>query len=116
MPIVEYEAFEAYRVAGVLTGVFVGGCVDRGDGSSFRAKAHAHTTRFPNPGFICVRSAKRLYNAQGKPSLLMWHELAHLLVNQGHTAPWREAMRSLCGRLDKNSAALHCQRLAIARR
>ena len=93
MPSIPYPAFEAYAYAGILQGVFVGGCVDRGDGSSFRAKAHAHTKE-PNKGWICVRSAKRLY-VQGtdRPSKLMWHELCHLISGTGHTEAWRRVMR-----------------------
>ena len=65
--------------------VFVGGCVERGDGSSFRRKAHAHCNKTdPHKGTICVRSAKRLYTPSGKPSYLMYHELAHILTGHGH--------------------------------
>jgi len=35
----------------------------------------------------------------GKPSLLMWHELAHLVSKSGHTDKWAKAMRELCGRV-----------------
>ena len=103
MPAIQYEPFEAYTVAGLLAGVFVGGCVERGDGSSFRRKAHAHTQAIDtNKGWVCVRSAKRLYVAgTTKPSLLMWHELSHLFVPYEYHGPqWRKTMRALCGRVD----------------
>lgn len=77
--------------------VFVGGCVERGVGSSFRRQAHAHNhKRDPRYGWICVRSPKRLKTPSGKPSTLMYHEYAHMLVpNQGHTAKWAEVLTSL---------------------
>ncbi len=78
--------------------MFVGGCVERGDGSSFRAKAHAHThSDDAYNGWICVRSAKRLGN--GKPSMLMLHELAHILTGHGHDDTWRKKLRELGGRI-----------------
>jgi len=65
--------------------VFVGGCIERGDGSSFRAMAHAHTMDDdPNKGWVCFRSAKRLFTPAGKPSRLLWHEIAHCLISGGH--------------------------------
>lgn len=76
-----------------VAGVFVGGCVERGVGSSFRAQAHAHTSgdRF---GWICIRGWKRLYQRG-----LMLHELAHVLTRQGHTDEWRACLRELGGRV-----------------
>jgi hypothetical protein len=86
-----------------VAGVFVGGCITRGEGSSFRAKAHAHINKnFPNPGWICVRSSKRLYSASGKPSNTMIHELAHILTMQGHTQKWADLARTLGCRIPKN--------------
>jgi hypothetical protein len=76
-----------------LVGLFVGGCVERGDGSSFRRRAHAHTHKTdPHRGWVCVRSAKRLMTPSGKPSRLMWHEYAHITLGHGHghDAAWRE--------------------------
>ena len=99
MPEIRFKHFDKYRDQGILRGVFLAGCVDRGDGSSFRRKAHAHTGG-NNKGWICVRSRHRLMGTSGKPSLLMWHELAHLISRQGHTAKWRDTMRQLCGRTD----------------
>lgn len=104
MPVIEYEPFTAYYVAGLLQGVFVEGCVERGDGSSFRRKAHSHPDHprwtHDHPGWICVRSRKRLYQPNGKPTLLMWHELSHLFVPDEYHGPyWKKTMRTLAGRL-----------------
>jgi hypothetical protein len=73
-------------------GIFVGGCIERKEGSSFRRKAHAHCFRKETSiylgdkyfGYICVRSPKRLFMKNGKPSLLLWHELAHIVTQAGH--------------------------------
>ena len=113
MPKVEYTAFDQYPQ---LAGVFVGGCVKRGDGSSFRARAHAHTVHAGQtmPGWICVRSAKRLYNADGRVSNLMLHELAHILTNEGHTDKFRNKLRELGGRCTLNAAKRKRRRLVLA--
>ena len=111
MPVVEFPEFEKYKTQG-FKGVFVGGCIERGDGSSFRAKAHAHNEPYikvdsiivkdehGNPkvwkhfGWICVRSAKRLYTRPGQPSNLMWHELCHILTpGHSHDDVWRAKAR-----------------------
>ena len=84
-----------------LQGVFVGGCVERGDGSSFRRQAHAHTSKTdPFQGWVCVRSPKRLRTASGKPSMVMLHELAHILTGHGHDDTWRRKVRELGGRIN----------------
>jgi hypothetical protein len=100
-PLMDYQFPEPYGVVKV----FVGGCIERGDGSSFRAKAHAHCnkTHDKNYGTICVRSYKRLYTPSGKPSHLMWHELAHIITGQGHTANFVKCMTKKLGlKLDKS--------------
>lgn len=94
MPKVRYPAFDIYPE---FKGLFVGGCVDRGDGSSFRAKAHAHTGD-SNKGWICVRAARRVGDTS-KPNMLMLHEVAHLISGHGHDDVWRKAAKSIGYRL-----------------
>lgn len=94
---IDYPPFEKYGVK-----VFVGGCVERGVGSSFRHSAHSHNSHSdPFFGWVCVRSHRRLYVLNtDRPSQLMLHEYAHILVpNRGHTDAWREMARSLGYRL-----------------
>lgn len=94
MPKIEFEPFKKFSE---LKGVFLGGCVERGDGSSFRRRAHAHNRKSDSLfGWICVRSPKRLYTMKGTPSRVMWHELAHILTpNHGHDDAWRKKMQEL---------------------
>jgi hypothetical protein len=82
-----------------VKGVFVGGCVARGDGSRFRAKAHAHS-RGEHAGWICFLSAKRLECRE-----LILHELAHILTGEGHTDKWRRELLRLGGTLNLVSTA-----------
>ena len=68
--------------------VFVGGCRRRGEGSRFRAKAHAHN----DERVICYLSAKWLDYRE-----LALHELAHVLAGNGHTDKWRAKVIELGG-------------------
>lgn len=81
-----------------VAGVFVGGCVARGVGSRFRAKAHAHTSG-PYKGWLCFLSAARLSD-----NALVIHELAHILSGKGHTNEWRQMVVNLGGTLSETDS------------
>lgn len=100
-----------------IKGIFLGGCVCRGVGSSFRAQAHAHNDRRDdNFGWVCFRSLRRLGQVvlvecdDGttevqvmKPSKILIHEWAHVLTpGHGHDDCWRAKMRELGQRIPKN--------------
>jgi hypothetical protein len=95
------------------TRLFIGGCVKRGVGSSFRHKADAHCYKADKLfGTLCFRSIKRLgeyhtvANDDGtvtiiidKPSRLVLHEYAHLLApNQPHNKTFDRRYRELLKR------------------
>lgn len=77
-----------------VEGIFVGGCVERGVGSSFRAKAHAHV-KGSFAGWICFRKRERL-----EDRMLCLHELAHVITREGHTKNWRACVLRIGGTLD----------------
>src|SRR5262245_22417040 len=86
-------------------GVFAGGCVERGIGSSFRSMAHAHT-HGAHKGWLCLRTARHAMNRT-----LLLHELAHLIAGKGHDNRWRAALLALGGTLDpKDSMREYHQR------
>ncbi len=98
-----------------IKGIFLGGCIERGVGSSFRRQAHAHNHKSDAYfGWVCFRSIKRLGAWRGipstsagnssaetvvvidKPSRTLFHEYAHILTpNHGHDDTWRRKMEEL---------------------
>lgn len=80
-------------------GVFVGGCIDERNSWSVwedGRQAHAHNSSTdPFMGWICfVRPEDVL--TRGKPSKILLHEYAHLLVpNKGHPPAWKRAVTRL---------------------
>lgn len=92
-------------------GIFVWGCVERGEGSAFRKFAHAHNYKSdPLFGWICFRSTKRIdghYRLYSKPkdgfdgeiistNQILLHEYSHLLApNHSHDDAWRKAAKSI---------------------
>lgn len=100
MPVVHIQEFDKYQE---VKGVFVEGCVERGDGSRFRAYAHSHINKQDsNKGWICVLSRKRLRTESGSLGTTMIHELAHILSGHGHDDIWRKKMRELGGTIRKH--------------
>ena len=85
-----------------LRGVFVGGCVERGVGSKFRATAHAHTGG-AHRGFICFRSDKWLH-----VKAVWLHELAHVVTRSPHSPRWRQFLLQIGGTLDPVYDNGHC--------
>jgi len=77
-----------------VKGIFVGGCVERGEGSRFRAKAHSHI-KGHYKGWICFLSERRLDSNE-----LMLHEVAHVISESGHDDKWRETVLRIGGTLD----------------
>ena len=83
-----------YKKYEEIKGVFVGGCVARGEGSRFRAKAHAHIEgKFK--GWLCFLSNKWLHVKE-----LWLHEIAHLLTDSGHDDKWRSKVIEIGGTID----------------
>lgn len=83
MPLLQKDELPKHFQHESVKAVFVGGCVERGDGSSFRRKAHAHChKKDANLGIICYRSPKRLGQYR-----LACHEIAHLAGG----GPWHNA-------------------------
>lgn len=91
MPIIHHPILSYYPE---VKGVYALGCVERGDGSRFRAKAHSHT-HGQYAGWICYLSMKWLDCKE-----LALHELAHILTGQGHTDKWRNKLLEIGGTLD----------------
>lgn len=92
MPVIKLSIYKDYKE---VKGTFVGGCVIRGDGSRFRAKAHTHANG-KYKGWICILSMKRIEIKE-----ILLHELAHAITNQGHTDKWRAKLLELGGTLDE---------------
>ena len=93
-----------------VLGVFVGGCVARGIGSSFHAMAHTHDGRNggdPFVGWICVRSTKRVLTASGQPTRILLHEVAHVLAPKAShgSAAFVKALAAVGIRTDSYSRA-----------
>lgn len=94
MPIITRDQYPAGLDHPALRGVFIGGCIERGDGAKYHAKAHTHTSG-GNVGWICYQSNKWTWCKE-----LALHELAHVITLQGHTDKWRKVLLELGGTLD----------------
>jgi len=85
----------------IVWGVYVGqGCITGKDPLDWiHILAHAHNRKDEEYfGWICIRDAKMAFTKLGNPSLVMKHEVAHLIANdQGHTKKWREVLTQMGG-------------------
>jgi len=85
----------------VVWGVYVGdGCVSAADPLEWaNIHAHAHNkTDDPWFGWICIADDRKAFTKLGRPSLLMKHEVAHLLVpNAMHNAKWKKVLTGMGG-------------------
>lgn len=81
-----------------ITGIHIGGCImhfsrlHEDDGME-GAMAHAHIGQSRYQGWICYESPVIFYDPQYE--WVFWHEYAHVVANDGHTAKWRRVMRDL---------------------
>ncbi len=81
-----------------VKGIFLGGCVREGVGSSLDSRgsypiAHTHIGNIAEKRWICYRNPV-IYRDPAY-EYVRWHEYAHVLANQGHTDKWRRIMQSL---------------------
>ena len=73
--------FQAWGVNGVGYGGCVRGNRFRSGPGAMRRRGHAHSERDdPLAGWICIKAfnPSRRYTSTGKPSMLVWHEVAHI--------------------------------------
>ena len=80
-------------------GVMVGSCIDErvAWGIWVDAGAHAHNEKGSDwEGWICVMRPEDVLTPTGKPSKMLLHEYAHLLVpNEGHSRKWKREVTKL---------------------
>jgi hypothetical protein len=83
-----------------LVGIATGGCV--GSHPWGKYWAHSHCRRKGNEpfGWICVRYPEWTTMANGAPTPLVLHELAHIITDEEHTVRWGQVLESLGGRVD----------------
>lgn len=105
--LIPLELYERVFKAG-YRGTFLGGCIERKEGSNIRHSAHCHCglkkdkSKYPHHGFICIKSKKpeKCINKNGKPTLMFLHELAHLICvgenkGNGYGKKFFEVARSI---------------------
>lgn len=85
------EAVGLREWSSIVWGIFIGGCVSGETTWSEMAGTDAHAHQDAEwAGWICIYSGRAALT-KGKPSQLLLHELAHLLVSGGHNDRWRSA-------------------------
>lgn len=81
-----------YPELGAIWGIYIGdGCISGRDPLEWqRIDAHAHALEDDEwRGWICVARAVDVITPKGRPSTILWHELAHILAKNGaHGIKW----------------------------
>jgi len=85
----------------IVWGVYLGqGCITGNDPLDWKElRAHAHNDKDEEWfGWICLADIKDAFTKLGNPSMVIKHEIAHLLApNQGHTKKWKEILTAMGG-------------------
>jgi len=96
MRTISYSKRPDFLKSEFVAGICVCECVRDGLHDDFPELAHAHCDAHdPFCGWICVKNPEHV---SFKP--LMLHEVAHILVNDGHTDKWRKTLLMIGGTLD----------------
>ena len=83
----------------VVWGVYAGDCIadEHWHDPKHVIEGHAHV-KGPWRGWICIPSPSRVLTRTGRPSQLLLHEVAHLMVGTiDHGVAWRNALRTIGG-------------------
>ena len=97
-----------------VKGIFVGGCVERGDGSSFRHRRTRTHTAPTTPG-LDLHSRSQACGAERQAARLLIHEYAHILQpSAGHGPAWQKRV-ALLGAPSEAKAHLKSQAAFKAR-
>lgn len=84
-----------------IKGVFVGGCVEHGEGiwRTPGMAAHSHLNRGPAQNWICLTEDRFLLmvDGSGRPNPVLTHEAGHVVTGQAHTREWAATVRKMGG-------------------
>ena len=90
---------DVYPELGCVWGIYLGdGCVSGANPLEWqRIDAHAHSHEDDEwRGWICIASPRDVRTPKGKPTQLLWHEVAHILARNGaHGTKWRDILIGL---------------------
>lgn len=103
IPLEIYEKLFKYG----YRGTFLGGCVERGEGSNIRRSAHCHNHgkqaqkhNGKYGGWICIKSSKPEKCVEnGKLTPLFKHELAHLIAMARGGSGYGKGFKQACNEL-----------------
>jgi hypothetical protein len=92
---------DKYPELKIIWGIYVDdGCVSGVDPLEWRKiDAHAHTAKDDEwAGWICISDPKAVITPTGRPTHVLLHELAHLMVpNSAHNKKWYDTLVRLGG-------------------